>query len=216
MTSTDTKGSQRDQSRVVCYVDGFNLYHGLRARGWRKYYWLDVWALAERFLKPGQILKKLVYGTARIKDDPGGLVRQLTYLDALQSHQPGVEIVYGHFLTKTSRCSKCGAVLQRSEEKMTDVNLACHLLADAMDDRFEVALVMSGDGDLVPPVRMVRSREPRKRIIAVFPPKRHSSALKAACHGHTVIGEQKLRSSQLPREVRIGGDGTARRPSAWA
>lgn len=39
---------------------------------------------------------------------------------------------------------------------MTDVNIACHLLADAMDGRFGVALLMSGDSDLVPPVRIIR------------------------------------------------------------
>jgi len=43
------------------------LYHGLRNREWRKYYWLDLWALAERFLKPGQKLVKVVYGTAWVK-----------------------------------------------------------------------------------------------------------------------------------------------------
>ena len=33
-------------SRVVAYVDGFNLYFGLRSKGWKKYYWLDLCALA--------------------------------------------------------------------------------------------------------------------------------------------------------------------------
>ena len=28
--------------RVSVYVDGFNLYYGLRSRGWRRYYWLDL------------------------------------------------------------------------------------------------------------------------------------------------------------------------------
>ncbi|MBC8202393.1 MAG: hypothetical protein H8E91_01030 [Planctomycetes bacterium] len=36
--------------QVICYVDAFNLYHGLRSKGWQKYYWLDLWKLAEQFL----------------------------------------------------------------------------------------------------------------------------------------------------------------------
>ena len=28
--------------RVAVYVDGFNLYYGLRSKGWRRYYWLDL------------------------------------------------------------------------------------------------------------------------------------------------------------------------------
>ena len=60
---------------VICYIDGFNLYHGLRSKGWRKYYWLDLWALAERFLKRGQTLVEVVYCTTLIKDDPPGQQR---------------------------------------------------------------------------------------------------------------------------------------------
>ena len=30
--------------RVAVYVDGFNLYYGLRSKGWRRYYWLDLHA----------------------------------------------------------------------------------------------------------------------------------------------------------------------------
>ena len=31
--------------RVIAYVDGFNLYFGLKSKGWQRYYWLDVPAL---------------------------------------------------------------------------------------------------------------------------------------------------------------------------
>lgn len=39
---------------------------------------------------------------------------------------------------------------------MTDVNIAIQLLGDAFDDKFDVALVISGDSDLTTPVRRVR------------------------------------------------------------
>jgi len=32
--------------RVIAYVDGFNLYFGLKSKGWRRYYWLNPRALA--------------------------------------------------------------------------------------------------------------------------------------------------------------------------
>jgi hypothetical protein len=28
--------------RVIAYIDGFNLYFGLRDSGYRRYYWLDI------------------------------------------------------------------------------------------------------------------------------------------------------------------------------
>ena len=31
--------------RVNAYIDGFNLYFGLKSKGWRRYYWLDLRAL---------------------------------------------------------------------------------------------------------------------------------------------------------------------------
>jgi hypothetical protein len=35
-------------TRVVAYVDGFNLYHGLKAGYGRRYHWLDLQALVRR------------------------------------------------------------------------------------------------------------------------------------------------------------------------
>ena len=31
--------------RVVIYIDGFNLYFGLREKGWKNLYWLNVYKL---------------------------------------------------------------------------------------------------------------------------------------------------------------------------
>lgn len=42
--------------RVAFYIEGFNLYFGLKDAGWKRYNWLDVQALAGRLLKPGQAL----------------------------------------------------------------------------------------------------------------------------------------------------------------
>ena len=39
--------------RVAVYVDGFNLYYGLRSKGWRRYYWLDLHRLSEQSLRTG-------------------------------------------------------------------------------------------------------------------------------------------------------------------
>lgn len=200
---------------VIYYIDGFNLYHGIRSKGWRKYYWLDLWALAERFLKPGQTLVDVVYCTTRIKGDPDGQRRQSTFIDALKAHRPGIKVVYGHYLAKEMKCFKCGNTYTRHEEKMTDVNIACQLLTDAMDDRFDVALVLSGDSDLVPPVKTIRSRWPRKRIIALFPPNRKSDALRRAVNGQKWISEADLRQAQMPSIVDLGFGRSATRPAVW-
>ena len=42
-------------NRVVAYVDGFNLYFGLKAVYGRRYHWLDLQALVRSLLRPGQV-----------------------------------------------------------------------------------------------------------------------------------------------------------------
>ena len=60
------------------------------------------------------------------------------------------------------------------EEKMTDVNIAVSLLADAQDDIYDTAMVISGDSDLSGPIEEVRRRYPGKRVVVAFPPQRVS------------------------------------------
>jgi hypothetical protein len=45
----------------------------------------------------------------------------------------------------------------KTEEKGSDVNLATHLLSDACNRRFECAVIISGDSDLLAPVQVVMS-----------------------------------------------------------
>src|SRR3989304_4835741 len=71
--------------RVIVYIDGFNLYFGICDKGWRRYLWLDLPALATRLLTPGQQLVATKYFTARVRADPGKIRRQSTYLQALEA-----------------------------------------------------------------------------------------------------------------------------------
>jgi len=57
------------------------------------------------------------------------------------------------------------------EEKMTDVNIVIQLLGDAFDNAFDTALVISGDSDLTTPIRRVRERFAKKRVVVAFPPR---------------------------------------------
>lgn len=46
--------------------------------------------------------------------------------------------------------------VDKTEEKGSDVNIAAHLLRDAYNHAFEVAVLITNDSDLVEPVRIVR------------------------------------------------------------
>lgn len=202
--------------RVTAYVDGFNLYFGLKAARFKRYYRLDVVALARSLLKPGQQLEATHYFSARIRDNGRNVddrMRQNTYLEALTMQ--GAQCQFGHYLQKTRECRACRASWPDYEEKMTDVNIAIQLLCDAFDDAFDVALVISGDSDLTTPIRRVRQRFPLKRVIVAFPPRRNSSELERCANGYLVIGEDKLRASQLPEQIVKPGGFVLRRPPSW-
>ncbi|MDR2093249.1 MAG: NYN domain-containing protein [Azoarcus sp.] len=101
------------------------------------------------------------------------------------------------------------------EEKMTDVNIAMQLLADAFDDRFDTALVISADSDLTTPMRQARARFPAKRVIVAQPPGRNSVQLAGAATAAFTISETKVRQSQLPTAVTTACGYVIHRPAHW-
>ena len=188
--------------RVAAYVDGFNLYYGLRSKGWRRYYWLDLSKLVGKLLRSGQQLVAIRYFTARVlpvAGDQDKPTRQGAYLEALATLS-NLEIQYGYFLQKESSCHRCGAIRQTYEEKMTDVNIAVSLLADAQDGIYDTAMVISGDSDLSGPIEEVRQRYPSKRVVVAFPPERVSKELRKGGPSFT-IGRDAFRDSQFPDQI---------------
>ena len=189
--------------RVAAYIDGFNLYYGLRDRGWRRYFWLDIRQLSENLLIPNQYLVGVRYFTTEVVRDfnsSGRFMRQRTFLEATELLQK-VTIHYGYHLAKTMSCSNCGSTWKTYEEKMTDVNIAVELLGDAQDNVFDTAIIVSADSDLAGPVRAVGERYPNKRVIVAFPPKRASKELRKVASGFRTIGRNVFKKSQLPNSI---------------
>lgn len=200
--------------RVIAYVDGFNLYFGLKAAGFRRFYWLNVHLLCQNLLKPAQQLACIRYFTSRIASLPDQVKRQGTYLEALQT-VTDCGIFYGHYLLNSRTCRKCGFIDQVPTEKMTDVNIAVEMLTDAFQDRFDTALLISADSDLTAPTAAVRRLFPKKRVIIAFPPKRFSITLRRAAHGFIHIERSHLAASQFPDQV-VKPDGfILHRPAEW-
>ena len=204
--------------RVAVYIDGFNLYYGLRSKGWRRYYWLDLLKLSEKLLLHDQRLVSVRYFTAPIlrqPGNPGRYERQQTYLQALNTLSP-LSIHYGYFLPKNDVCPECGASQSTFEEKMTDVNIAVALMEDAHDDEFDTAIIISGDSDLSRPTVAIRERYPQKRVIVAFPPNRTSFRLRQVSTGSFTIGRRRFGSSQLPDQVVTASGYPINKPTRWS
>jgi uncharacterized LabA/DUF88 family protein len=201
--------------RVVVYIDGFNLYNGLKDKHGHKYMRLDLQALAGALLLPGQKLVSVRYFTARVRRKPDSARRQSTYIDALKAHCSLVTVIEGGFQEKSITCWNCHRTRQSYEEKETDVSIAVALVEDASLDRYDSAIVVSADSDLCPAVRAVRRIAPSKRLIAAFPPRRVSEELRRTAHGSLPISDAKFRRSLLPERVDGLGDIRLSRPERW-
>lgn len=204
-------------TRVVCLVDGFNLYHSLDAlrKPWLK--WLDLWALSQRLSRPRTERLEAVYyfsAFAYWLSEPQR--RHRAYVRALEAHR--VTPVLGHFKEKSRSCRKCGARWKAHEEKETDVNIAIALLRLAQKDEFDRCLLITRDSDLAPAIRAVREDFPAKAVTVVAPPHRgHSSELLDAAHNNKAkVTLRQLEDCQLPDTViDASGNVVARRPTEY-
>ncbi|MBX3728983.1 MAG: NYN domain-containing protein [Candidatus Sumerlaeia bacterium] len=202
--------------RVIVYVDGFNLYYGMREQFGRALMWLDLHALGRRLLKSGQQLEAVKYCTARIASPPDKVRRQGLYLDALAT-LPHLQILYGKYQKKTVSASSklVSATIHTAEEKMTDVQIASQMLLDAFTNRLDVALLVSNDSDLVPPIRIIRDHCPQVRVVCIFPRSRATSALKDVAHGYRHVDRSVLAQCQLPQTVTSPTGYEIVRPPEW-
>jgi uncharacterized LabA/DUF88 family protein len=201
-------------NRVISYIDGFNLYFGLRDKGWRRFYWLNVQLLVQNLLKFNQELIMTKYFTARVIGATDKEKRQSTFIEALETLS-NLEIFYGKYQLNPRECPPCGFKDQVPNEKMTDVNIAVEIFSDAAKDKFDTALLLSADSDLAPLVRAVKNTFTHKRIVVAFPPKRESVELRNIAHACLRIGRANFARSLFPDKVKKPDGFILQRPPSW-
>ena len=102
----------------------------------------------------------------------------------------------------------------RSEEKGTDVNLAVHMVHDAHLAKFDAALVLSNDSDLVEAVRIVVKEIGKPVFIYTPHAKFPSSQLKSVASSFFDIRTIHLSSSLFPNTL-TDHRGSFSKPSTW-
>lgn len=97
---------------------------------------------------------------------------------------------------------------------MTDVNIATQMMIDAFQDKYNMAMLISGDSDLVPPIRAIHDLF-NKRVLVAFPPKRFNHSVALVAKGSLMIGRKKIVDSLFEYEV-VKKDGfILRKPEEW-
>lgn len=157
-----------ERRKVICYVDGFNLYHAIDDLRSPRLKAVNIWALAESLLLEGESLKGVEYFSAYATWLPKAYRRHQIYVRALQ--RVGVNVNMAHFKEKNVRCKKCNNTWKSREEKESDVHLALAVLEGAIDNQYDRAIIVSADSDLVPAVKAVKNRDAGKEVLIAAPP----------------------------------------------
>ena len=222
--------------RIFFYIDALNLYYGaLRHTSFR---WLDIGAFCDAILRerahfntvigagagtrPVKIagIKMFTANLKKMPWDPGASDRQKLYLTALRAHVPLLDIQYGKFhahevAMRDAKCPEKKHKVIRPEEKGSDVNLALHMLNDAVNDEYDCAIMVSNDTDLCQALEMTRKRE--KLAGVVFPingRRRAAKSLKNCADFYLQTNNAMLAFCQMPDRVPAQG-GFLRKPDSW-
>ncbi len=228
------------QPRAFVYVDAWNLFYGALSK--TPFKWLDVALLAEQML-PEYDVRCIRYYSAILDPRPGQeykVERQRTYLRALEARSEGARsqgarsqearaplvIQYGRFRTHTTRLplaepepgGPTTAEVLKTEEKLTDVNLAVHMVHDAHLGRFDAAVLVSNDSDLAEPLSIVRHELDLE--VGVLCPHLHAADdLERHARFVRPIRHKHLRAAQLPDVVLGGAESEGpveiRKPEGW-
>ena len=238
------------QKTIIVYVDGLNLYHTLQ-RFNPRLMWLDVVGLVENVLGGGYAIARVNYYTARFSSrNPISAGQQAVYHNALETRAE-VTIHTGYFkrVPKWGETQSTWARLMKQErlpplpplpsvikvttreEKKTDVTLASHLVWDAANAAFEVAVIITNDGDfeeairvvvekaklpvyLLSPAILVRPRKSTSPQQLTGRPGAHIRLRKIATRTDHIT-ENHLKSAQFPRIIKAGDGSRIIRPPAW-
>ncbi len=169
--------------RVGIYIDGPNLYGG--ARRLTGDGGLDIPALV-RSIAGGREIADVRFWTGVLNQAYGAdaYARQRRFFAAIEQQLPNARI------GRASIRDRGG----RQVEKGVDVGVALDLVMGAYEDRWDVGIVVSGDGDLARAGHLVA--EMGKKFEVVCCARTLSGLLRAEAHRTTVLHADDLRAFQ--------------------
>jgi len=201
---SDAESQPISAAKAALYIDGFNLYHPIHDLGKPYLKWLNLWKLGEIICGPhGVELVKVVFCTAVPAHLSDSRDRHNTYNAAQRAN--GVTVVNGHHVHDGVKWN----------EKQSDINVALNLMLDAVDDVFDMAILLSADSDQAATARTFKERFPEKRLLGVAPPNRPvPTKVQPYCFAHFSLPEAKIEHCVMGDMV-PGKNGMIRRPAEY-
>lgn len=142
--------------RVSVFIDGSNFYYACRENlGGRTD--VNLGSFASFLVGPSRSLVRTYYYTCALPPDHDEDARksQQRFFTALQ-RVPYTELRLGKLVRRDSECSQCHHKRTGYQEKGVDMRIGVDMLASASKSLYDVAILVSGDGDLVEAVNAVK------------------------------------------------------------
>ncbi len=204
------------KNKVIAYVDGLNVYGGLKKPAFRKFLWLDLSSLVELFLGGKEELHQVKYFTSPMRGNNPRVVRQSIFLDALSSDSR-IKIYLGRFKEHQTECRNCGSIWLDRREKETDTGLTAELVKDAFTNEFDIAVLVAGDTDYIPAAKIIKNHCTDKKLYLLRPfncgP---CHDLIAEVDRNFKVRQKHLVQAQYPNEVTSSTGFTIKRPTAFS
>lgn len=206
--------------RVNFYIDGFNIYHAIDRLNNNKLKWINYYDLCKSLLKNNESINKVYYFSAYAFWKPYSQNKHYILVQALKHFD--VEVVLGNFKKKTQSLNipdNNGNIIKYNyeyhEEKESDVNIAIHLVRDACNKSCDKAILLSGDSDLVPAIRMAKQENQNLKIGIVVPAYVQASSLKDASDFSVKLSKINISSMLLPQSIVLKNGNTITCPKDW-
>lgn len=197
------------RERAFFFVDGNNWYHALVENGVKYPSLLSYSSIFEKLAMDREWVGSRYYiGALNQSHDPKGYAEQRQFLAALRAEDPRIEVKLGRIEKRPFKNELKDKLLdflagddskglpdahrqalsamnvrygytEVLKEKAVDVHLAVDMIALAHADAFDVAYLLSADGDFTPAVDLVLGLG--KKVLPVSP--NQSMALRRACGG---------------------------------
>lgn len=209
---------------AIVYIDGFNFYRRVVEK--TPYKWLNLGLMCQTLLNGYKVIQ-IKYFTAIVKPtqhNPSQASRQQIYFRALRT-SPNIEMHFGQFVSIPKyypaypwEYGDDGRPVMRrinfTQEKGSDVNLASHLVFDALNSEADAFVVLSNDSDQIGPLKMLQARTGAKLglILPQENPGKELLGLELPIVRRIRMGV--LRSSQFP-DYLSDSNGVFSKPKEW-
>ena len=170
-----------DNKKAAIFIDGSNLYHNLKR--------FNIKTKIEEIIKKVETKREVTdifYYTALLDKlvDEERYKKHKRFLDKINKI-PNFHIILCDLRKATLKDGSVDFTI-----KGDDVYLATDLIKGAYENLYDVAIIVSGDADFIPAIKLVQKNG--KKVINAFFPKSSSYLLRNCCDGSINLKEALL------------------------